>query len=286
MKSKKIEFICADICKKQTLKKIIEKGDHVFHLAALGGSRQMPFKIYEKINVIGTKNILDVSIENKASKFFFMSTISVMSGSRPIPFDETTKPIPKSIYGITKYRAEKYIKKKSKKNITSIIFRAPLIYGPSPHKDSGIFNIVNMLNKSFYPMVNKGRTKIAMINVHNLIEMIKITLKITNKKTHVFFVKDNETLTMHELVSMLQKITKIKNKIIYIPSFFLTIGFSIINIYSKIFKKNTKLNYDVWKGAVSNQFTYSITKVKKLGYKQKNNLKQGFNEVLRSLNMI
>jgi len=57
------------------LLKSIENIDMVFHLAALRGERHLPFKEYEKINVLAAENLLETF---KNSRFIYCSTVGVM----------------------------------------------------------------------------------------------------------------------------------------------------------------------------------------------------------------
>ena len=88
----------------------------IIHLAAI-----VPIKIVnqnkkkaQEVNFIGTKNIVDASIKNNISWFFFSSTSHVYSSSsKPISENCLKKPI--SFYGKTKLMAEKYIIQNFKK---------------------------------------------------------------------------------------------------------------------------------------------------------------------------
>ena len=57
------------------------------------------------VNVIGTKNITDASIEVNA-KLFYISTDYVFDGKKEGLYVEEDTPNPKSIYGLTKYKGE------------------------------------------------------------------------------------------------------------------------------------------------------------------------------------
>jgi len=88
----------------------------IIHLAAV-----VPIKIVnqnkkkaKEVNLMGTKNIVDASIKNNISWFFFSSTSHVYgSSNKPISEKCFKKPI--SFYGQTKLIAEKYIIQNFKK---------------------------------------------------------------------------------------------------------------------------------------------------------------------------
>ena len=92
------------------------KIDIVIHLAAI-----VPIKVVnknkkeaEKVNYIGTKNIVDACIANKVKWFFFSSTSHVYKQSKN-SLNELSATKPYSFYGKTKLKAEKYIIKNFEK---------------------------------------------------------------------------------------------------------------------------------------------------------------------------
>ena len=76
-------------------------------------------EICEKVNVVGTKNIVDASLEVGA-KLMYMSSDYIFDGTKEGLYTEEDKPNPKSIYGNTKYRGEEEVKRNPKHFITRI----------------------------------------------------------------------------------------------------------------------------------------------------------------------
>jgi len=87
----------------------LEKPTHVCHLAAQAGVRHSlinPF-IYQRTNVEGTLNLLEISRNYMPENFVFASSSSVYGGNEKVPFSESDnvdKPI--SIYAATKKATE------------------------------------------------------------------------------------------------------------------------------------------------------------------------------------
>tara|TARA_Y100000389_G_scaffold204648_1_gene258577 strand:+ start:3300 stop:4112 length:813 start_codon:yes stop_codon:yes gene_type:complete len=88
----------------------------IIHLAAIVPIKKVnKNKIKAKeVNFLGTKNIVDASLENNIKWFFFSSTSHVYASSKK-KIKETHLKKPISFYGKTKLSAEKYIIKKFKK---------------------------------------------------------------------------------------------------------------------------------------------------------------------------
>ena len=100
-----------DICNLKELKSVFEKEkiDIICHLAAQAGVRYSidnPF-VYEKSNVLGTLNILELSKDYGVEKIVFASSSSVYGNSNKEYFseeDDTSSPV--SLYAATKKATE------------------------------------------------------------------------------------------------------------------------------------------------------------------------------------
>ena len=121
--NKKAKFFKVDILENKKIKEIILKNeiDSVIHLAAnliIGEGEKYPKK-YFKNNVSGTKNLLKACENTGVKNLVFSSTAAVYKdGQYKVHENSVIKP--KSVYGKTKIKAEKIIKRfcKKKKLIT------------------------------------------------------------------------------------------------------------------------------------------------------------------------
>ena len=112
-----------DITDKEQVSKIIKayKPDVIFHCAAWTAvDKAEELKdVCEKVNVEGTKNIANASIEVGA-KLVYISTDYVFDGTKEGLYTEEDKPNPKSVYGQTKYDGEEAVRKNPNHFITRI----------------------------------------------------------------------------------------------------------------------------------------------------------------------
>ncbi len=112
-----------DITKEDEVHNVISKyhPDVIFHCAAYTAvdKAETDEDTAYKVNVIGTKNIAEVSLKVGA-KVFYMSTDYVFDGKKTSPYLEDDQVHPLSIYGKTKYLGEEYIMRNPKHFITRI----------------------------------------------------------------------------------------------------------------------------------------------------------------------
>lgn len=129
--SKKIKFVKGDLTDKKLLLESTQEIDQIIHLAAIADVKKCKEEpeFTRTINVIGTKNILEVCQQNKIEKMIFASTMSAIYGNS-LQFDENNEPTPISEYGKHKAEAEKFIQDFcSKNNLKGIILRKSNLFG-------------------------------------------------------------------------------------------------------------------------------------------------------------
>lgn len=97
------------------------KPDVIFHCAAWTAvdKAEDEKELCEKVNVVGTKNMTDASLEVGA-KIIYMSTDYVFDGKKEGIYEPDDQVNPQSVYGDTKYRGEEEIRRNPKHFITRI----------------------------------------------------------------------------------------------------------------------------------------------------------------------
>lgn len=112
-----------DITNKEEVDRVVKNfnPDVIFHCAAwtaVDKAEEMK-EACEKVNVEGTKNMVDASIEVGA-KILYMSSDYVFDGTKDGIYTEEDKVNPKSVYGQTKYDGEEEIRRNPNHFITRI----------------------------------------------------------------------------------------------------------------------------------------------------------------------
>jgi UDP-glucose 4-epimerase len=237
--NKKKKFSCYnnDIVNRNAVFKWIEKNNIkvVIHLAAI-----VPIKLVNKdksrarkVNLIGTKNIVDACIKNNVKWFFFASTSHVYKQSKK-SLNENSPTKPYTFYGKTKLDAENYIiKNLKKKKINYCIGR---IFSTANKNQKNNYLVPDLKkrikrskNKITLKNLNHYRDFISMSDINKIIfylmkikfkgiiniasgkkiylkDLAKIILKKYNKKYYQFI--DNKVST--SLIGNIQKLKKIK----------------------------------------------------------------------------
>ena len=165
-----------NICNKKKIQQWIKKNklDLIIHLAAIVPTWlvEKNFPYANKVNYIGTKNVVDAIIENNLNLkwFFFASTSHVYNLPRKkIKINEKFKKKAISKYGLTKLRAESYIKKKLSKS------KIPYCIGR-------LFSFTSSIQKSSYLIpgivkkIRKSKNKnIVFNNMNHYRDFVSVT---------------------------------------------------------------------------------------------------------------
>jgi len=154
LKGYKFALYKGDIRNRKLLEKIFkkEKLDKIIHLAAMAGVRnslENPF-LYEDVNVMGTINLLELSVKHKIKNFVFASSSSVYGNNKKIPFSETDSvDTPASPYAATKKACELVSHVYHHiygLNITAL--RYFTVYGPWGRPDMALFLFTDAMYKN------------------------------------------------------------------------------------------------------------------------------------------
>lgn len=135
-----IRIIYGDISDKNEVSKVCSDKDIVIHLAAIIPplADKKP-ALAQKVNVTGTKNLIECIEEQSPDAFFlYSSSISVYGDRCSDPFIKVTDPLlpsDRDEYALTKIEAENLI---MKSRLKWSIFRLTAIMGINNHKISGI----------------------------------------------------------------------------------------------------------------------------------------------------
>lgn len=143
----------------KTLMAEVTKGiDLVFHLAAAQHEANIPDQVFHDVNVSGTRNLLEASIEAGVRRFVHGSTIGVY-GDPKEPVSESSFCEPVNIYGKTKLEGEQLVLSYQNR-IPLVVIRIPETYGPGDHR---LLKLFRAIQKKRFFKIGPGK------NLHHLI---------------------------------------------------------------------------------------------------------------------
>lgn len=189
----KIEWVQADITDIPSLEPVFKKITEVYHCAALVSFAPKDYRKMRQVNIDGTANIINFSIENKINKFCFVSSIAAIGNSingKPVnEGNEWSENDNHNGYSITKYGAEMEVWRGSQEGLNVIIVNPGVILGSGFwNENSGkLFTQINSGLK-FY---TEGIT--GFVGVHDVVKAMILLMKSNIKNERFVLVSENKS---------------------------------------------------------------------------------------------
>jgi dihydroflavonol-4-reductase len=211
------EIVYGDLLDKKALREAVKDVKTVFHIA--GAIYPKKIKVLYKVNVDGTKNLVDACIEEGVRRIVYMSTDSTVGkGTKKNRiFDENTPPSPYKNYGKSKYQAEKYILDKTREGkIDGTSLRGFWFFGPfAPDRQK---TFVKMFDLPKQLVFGKGKNYRSISHVDNIIQAFFKAEKNENTFGKCYWIAGNEhTMTVDDIYQIAADKLGKKYKPLYIP---------------------------------------------------------------------
>jgi nucleoside-diphosphate-sugar epimerase len=210
------QFIRGDVRDKGLLNRAVEGADFVIHNAAVLPVSRSSRRIYWDVNVKGTENVLQASLENGVKKLVFISSSAPYGIPKEAPITENTPFNPVCKYGRSKIAAEKACNAYRGKGLNVIILRPRTILGSGR---LGIFQILfNWIadNRNIY-IIGKGDNLFSLISADDLADAVILSLE-SGCKNEDFNLGAAEFSTVRDDLQGLISSVKSSSRVISLPA--------------------------------------------------------------------
>jgi len=217
-----IEFVVGDVTKPETLKKITDNIEIIFHLAALRG-HDLPSKTgfikFRKTNVEGVKNILkECKKAVKLKKIILLSstaTYGIYKGRNRI--DEKTECNPYTPYQVSKYEGELLALKFYKSfNLPIVILKSSMVYGPGFKGD--FLKMAKIAKKGLYPKLGTKKNNAPALYISDLISATILSMK-KGKIGNIYLIASDKSYSQDEICDIFESFFKKHILRVYLPVF-------------------------------------------------------------------
>jgi UDP-glucose 4-epimerase len=198
----KIEFFKGSILDYKLLDEITQEVNGVFHQAALASVQDSFTKPdeYHQVNVIGTKNIFELSRKNKF-KVVYASSSSVYGNPERIPIKESDPKNPFNPYAETKLKDEKMATEYASMGAEIIGLRYFNVFGKRQSKEyAGVIKLfLDQIKNKESPIVNGNGTQFRdFVHVSDVVNAN--ILSMNSEINHAFYnVGTNSSITILDL---------------------------------------------------------------------------------------
>lgn len=277
------EYFVSDITDTKSLVGCCKDIDIVFHMVAKVGNElpnEKNMREFIKVNVDGTKNIIEEAKRENIQRFIFVSSIAAMGIVNEKPITEKSKCDPYLPYQISKYEAEQIVLKESRENkFPSIIIRPTKVYGIGEHELS--YNIIGKLcKKGVIPVIGKGESYNSNVYVTDLVQGLLSTLD-KGKFGEIYILTAEDSIAMNKVIKIIGNILNKKVMCVQLPKGIMIILATFIEFFFLLIGKKplvTKRNIL----ATASDRIYDISKAKEeLGYSPQVSMEEGITKVIK-----
>ena len=262
--SNNIKLFKGDITDRKSIDLAIKDCTQVYHCAAIAKLALTDPNAFFDVNVQGTRNILEASVNANVQKLVFTSSAAVFGPTLTIPFTENSSRIEpfESEYDHSKYMAENLVREFVTRGLNAVIVNPSRVFGPGPATYSNAVNrmMQYIMNKKFVvlPKIDKYLSNYCYIGdvVNGHILAMQKGLAGEN------YILGGENISYGQLLQSVTTYTGTKNHILKIPVHILKVLASI----SRLINKNTELTPAMIKRFAKHRLLNSEKAIKKLGY--------------------
>ena len=274
-------FEC-DIFDEKVLRKAVDEVNVVFHLVAkTHDSKNIDnTKDYFKINVEGTKRLLDACSISSIKHFVYFSSVKAMAEESESTLDETCISKPITPYGESKLLAERLVFDYGKKyGFKTTILRLPLVYGPG--NKGNVYKMIDAIDNRRFVMMGNGYNKRSMVHVGNVVDA---GIAVMNRKAadaKFYIITDGIDYTVRDLYEIIVKGLGKKAFPFYAPIGIARIFAIAGDIGSMVTGMPLPFNSGVL-GKLTNPFVFSSQRIREeIGFESKHNLYNTMAETIR-----
>jgi nucleoside-diphosphate-sugar epimerase len=260
-----------DLTKPETLKGALEGVEEIYHSAARLGRWKDTTEDIRRVNVDGTRNLLELAAGAGIRHFLLVSS-AIVTGP-VLNADENYPCKPHTLYEATKYEGEKLAIRMAKdKGIPLTVIRPTWTYGPGdPHK----LALYRAIQKRRFVLLGGGKNYTHPVFIDDLVDAIQRAAEKT-PASEVYNIGGPRHVTTAELTAKMALALGTKPIRLSIPVWLARTGAPVaewisdrINVQLPLTRSRVVL--------LSCSFTYTIEKAKKaLGYNPTVDLDEGF----------
>lgn len=209
LKSIGVKLAYGDINKSASLENAVKGMDVVYHSAALTDEWISPAEAC-RVNIEGTKNILDAARNAGVKRFVFISSLAVL-GMKNHYGTGADAAYHKSgdSYIDTKIDAERLVMKYyNVYKMPVTVVRPGFVFGPGDNKL--IPRILGRLKKKQFMFIGTGRNKINAVYIENLTDAIMLAAKNEKAIGQIYNITNDSSMTLEEFIYKITDIWKLE----------------------------------------------------------------------------
>lgn len=273
-------FCQGDFVDKNKCSSYFQGVDYVVHAGALSTVWGKWESFYET-NVMGTKNVCELCMENRVKRMIYISSPSIYSGKEHrfrIKEEEYDSNNHLNFYIKSKILSEQVLREYEEKGLYTVVLRPRGLFGIG---DTSLIPRILKANETIgIPLFKGGENYVDITCVENVAYAIGLCINARDISGEVFNITNGEPMEFKEILEMFMKAIDGKSKFLKLPFGLVYCIASVLEAVYSVFQKKGEpalTKYTVCTLAFSQTLDISKAK-KKLGYEPKISLWEGIVE--------
>ena len=232
-----VHFITGNVTDKDSVLKSMKGCDWVINLAAIYSFWEPDKQIYNKVNIEGTRNVMECALETGVSKVLHVSTSLVYGKPKDSPFTEKSRPGPIqfSEYARAKYAGEQIAwELYEKKGLPLVMIYPSAVIGPGDNKSTGQY-IKDLINRKTLARVFED-ANVTLVHVNDVVEVIIKALEKENNLGEKYLVGKYQ-LSLRDFNEMISEISGVPLPRISLPDSLVVVNATILTLLADLIRK-------------------------------------------------
>ncbi|MGQ0735693.1 MAG: NAD-dependent epimerase/dehydratase family protein [Acidobacteriota bacterium] len=198
-----VEAVAADLADREGVGRAAEGVQLVYHIAATYREAGQPRDAYHRVNVDGTRHVLDAARQGGAVRVVHCSTGGVHGHiSRP-PATEDAPFNPGDVYQATKLAAERLAAEYGRTHSLEVVIARPIgIYGPG---DTRFLKMFRGLARGRFPMLGSGQVYYHLTYIDDLVDGFIRCGEVPAAAGRTYLLGGARYTTLNELVALVAR---------------------------------------------------------------------------------
>lgn len=214
-----VELAWGELTHPQALRAAMQGVGAVFHLAAVRGSWGIPESVYQRVNVEGTRSLLEAAARAGVRRLVHCSTVGVARYPGNLEADETLpyrEPASQVLYHRSKVQAEQLVLEWARSGrVPAVVVRPVITYGPGDEQGM-VTRLVMLLAQGRFVLVGNGRNHVDLAYIDDLVAGMYLALE-RGAVGRVYHLSGTAPIRVRTLVAKICTLLGKRSPQIYIP---------------------------------------------------------------------
>lgn len=158
---------------------------------------------YRRINVDGTRAVLDAAVAGGAGCFVYFSSVKAMGEGGDTCLGEDAATAPETTYGRSKREAEEQVLATGRESgLRTVVLRLPLVYGPGHRGNLG--RMLQAVEKRVFPPLRRVNNRRSMVHVDDVVSAALLACQSPEAAGRTYLVTDGESYSTERIYAAMR----------------------------------------------------------------------------------